>query len=446
MSIFSVNADTEKLEWDRCFKVCKQNCRNHEVTDTFVEAENQMCINRKSITTCQTKKQGFQNEESKNLKITYGALALATLGNEAVNAFKEHKSGPISEELDDCDYVSSESTKILAGNSLGQDNQHDKDNAQHSRKTRKVRLISDLLCGNGEVKPDHISTGDTSSCVVNSTSAGIGMVSVLHDQASIPENFTGSLIGTMDETKKRKLLHDVEEKSPETSFLNRLSKITSSSKRQTEISNAIADSEVNGDKLSGKSAIIGMNKKKKNKAVDKGLSLVPREENSSKKVMENIGSSSKSVDRDVSLRLEQDVSTSGAVNQSSLLASRKGKKSSSFKKKGRTPQADIGLPSQFLWSCSLSTSLPWQKDISKGDEIAKNNAEIIGIGDVGKYFPTGDSSICFKYPPNASFVKQVHGHPNSNLAEYTIPLLTGKQNCYSQVNERCFSLMHNNSV
>lgn len=455
MSKFSINADTAKLECDRSFIVCEQNCKNHEVTDTLVEAEKHMCVNRKSITTSQTEKQAFHNEESKKLKITSGALALASLGNETVHAFKKHKSacGPMSEELDECDYGSSESAKILAGTSLGQDNQHDNHSAQHRRKIHRVRLLTDLLYNNGEAKHDCIITGDSSSNVVNSASTtGVGMVSVLHGQASLPENYTGSLIGTMDETKKRKLSHDVEWKSPETIFLNGISNVTSSSKRETEISNDIADSEVNGGMLSGirvqngsknylnkciidKTATFEKKKKRKTPVVDTSLSLVPMGKSSSKKIMDNnVGNSSKSAGRDVSLRLEQDASTSGLMNPVSLLASRKERKSSSFKKKGKTPQADSGLPSQLGRNGGLRTLLPRQRDIPKVDECMRNNAEITG---------TVDSCVSPKSSPYASLGKRVLGHPTSNLDTYTVPLLNEKQNCNSQVEEQCSSLMHN---
>lgn len=338
-----------------------------------------------------------------------GTSISARLNDNTGDAVKEQTQGRVSLVLDECDHASSDSLGILVENNL-QDHQQDKSSGSHRRKTRKVRLLTDLLFDNGDGKTGHITTEDSPSTVMNSESAMVEMVSVPQGHVSLQEHLRGGL----DDNKKRKLPQNEEWRSVEMSFPNNISRKIKNFNGDVETSMKTVDSEVEKDRFGGtclqtdmknywnkcrsdnKSPITGKKKNKRSQVIDACLPLVQTEEFVHKEIQDKFRNSSKGIiDDGIPIRLMQDASTGRGMDQILFPAPQKDRKSNMCKKKSKMPQVDDGQAAQTV-------------DLLKEGPIARKNVEII---------QTEPLSVSFRPAEDASTAKELHLSLGSYLVE-----------------------------
>ncbi|XP_024023847.1 protein EMBRYONIC FLOWER 1 [Morus notabilis] len=520
-----------KLAGSKPMDPYKNCCGKHELTDVQPAANMGMCKSCSKI--CQTEKQKSVDEQEKELKVASGASALACLNEEAGKAVKGQTNGYASRVLDECDYASSKSVKILAGDSLQdyassksvkilagdslqdyassksvkilagdslqdyassksvkilagdslQDQNHPLSSGSQRRKTRKVRLLTELLFDNGDAKTDRISAENSPpNATINDASAGAGAVNVPKDQLSLPEN-RGEDLG---DDKKRKLPQDEEGRSPEMSSLNNRSKKSNNLKGNEEAVNAVAISELEQEASAGlylqngtKNCVskfgndnipsTGKKKRKKNQTIDAPSSLAPTRGSLPKQILDRVAAQTKGyLDDGIFFKFYQEACARGELEKISLAASRKEKKLSLFKKKSKMAHIDDGQTPQFPWNSGfhekhttmrneeimqtgpLPVSFPATEDasidtglhLSLGSCFTTNkyNANEIPRTNVDANY-ISDSSIPSKSASYAFFKKRVHGEFSRNLDANNVPVLSGEQNYNSQVEESCYPLV-----
>lgn len=474
--------ETEALELagSKPMDLYKNCCGKHELTDVQPAANMGMCKSCSKI--CETEKQNSVDEQEKELKVASGASALACLDEEAGKAVKGQINGYASRVLDECDYASSKSVKILAGDSL-QDQNHPLSSGSQRRKTRKVRLLTELLFDNGDAKTDRISAENSPpNATINDASAGEGVVNIPKDQLSLPEN-RGEDLG---DDKERKLPQDEEGRSPEMSSLNNRSKKSNNVKGNEEAVNAVAISELEQEASAGlylqngtKNCVskygndnipsTGKKKRKKNQTIDAPSSLAPTRGSLPKQILDRVAAQTKGyLDDGIFFKFYQETCSRRELEKISLAASRKEKKSSLFKKKSKIAHIDDGQTPQFPWNSGfhekhttmrneeimqtgpLPVSFPPTEDVpidtglhlSLGSCFTTNkyNANEIPRTNVDANY-ISDSSIPSKSASYAFFKKRVHGEFSRNLDANNVPVLSGEQNYNSQVEESCYPLV-----
>lgn len=470
--------EAPKLEGSKPVDLCKNSRGKHELTDVQPGTNMGTCKSSNKIFRSD-KKPNAVDEQHKELKIASGASVLACLNEEASNVVKGQTNGYGSQALDECDNASSKSVEILAGDNLQEQNQLLSSGSQR-RKTRKVRLLTELLFENGDAKTNRVSVENSPpNATINEAAAGVRVIHVPKDQVSLPEN-CGQDLG---DSKKRKLPQDEEGKSPEMSSLNNGIKKFYSFKGSEEAVNAVAVSELeqnasaglhlpNGTKScvskhgNGHIPITGKKRNRKNQATDAPSSLVPIGESLPNQILDQVRLLSKGNGNDgSSFTVIKDASTSRGLDKIPLAVARKEKKSGPFKKKSKMAQVDDGQTPQ----------LPWNSCFIKKDATTRNG-EIVQTGppkvsfppaedalvdtglhlSLGSYVPTnkfGINEISRKnvdtsyisapgIPSKSSsftcYKKQVHGELNRTLDTNNVPVLSGKQTNNSQVQEGCY--------
>lgn len=244
-----------------------------------------------SVKIYQTEKQHSAEKTHPNLvaaKETVGTAEMVGVVDSAVkNITRRHSEHP-SAEIGGYDNVSSESGEALADIDL--QDPDDNLSGSHRRKTRKVRLLTDLLAANGDVNTNLPRTESVPSNSVASESARIDLQSghqgLISGQASVDKD--------LDQNRKRKFLHDEEFRPLGTSSSDNFLKefrnynegaesthghVSSNSEEDASLGFQIGK----GSKLSkcrfDKNPIKGKKKNKKTAVSDEFLSLGPSEEN-----------------------------------------------------------------------------------------------------------------------------------------------------------------------
>ncbi|GKV44860.1 hypothetical protein SLEP1_g52003 [Rubroshorea leprosula] len=207
-------------------------------------------------------------------------------------------------ELDECDYLSSESAEILLGTASGN---------SHRRKTRKVRLLTELLGKNGDERTNIIRTESPPTNDTPDAFAGENSFSVPQGQATIQGNGAGSF----GQNRKRKLPEDEEWRSVEQNSPNNAGKKIRGFNKSAEIVDAVVSSDLEGA-LAGagletglrshlinlkidEHPIMGKKKNKKAQISDECLSLTSSRVDVQKETLKKTGDPSKSNATDVVL-------------------------------------------------------------------------------------------------------------------------------------------------
>ena len=473
--------------------ICKHTCRKDDGNDVELATSSGLC--KSSTKICMTESPNSVDEQLKEINISSGSSVLACLNAGAGNVVKNQTDKYDSRVSDKHDRVSSESVEIV-GNSV-----HSTSSGPQRRKTRKVRLLTDLLGNNGDAKIEQVSTEVSPSNAANSESVGIRMGCVPQGQVSFPENY-GALLG---DNKKRKLPLVEEWRSPETSSLVNPNKKVKNCKGSEEIGNAMADSALEGDASAGLCLQTGTKshwgkygtdgipiaekkKNKKNQIIDERSYLVPIGDNFPNQVRDEVRFPSKGrAEVGISFQAVNDASSSRGMDKSSLAASRKEKKPTLWKNKSKMPQVDDGQSSQYPWSSGLPKEGPSVRreeimqtgpvnvsfrqadsatvdiglQLSLGGYLAPkkcNNRYNPQVGDgrsqllwqegtpvdetVRRNVETNyisDSAVPSKSGSYAFFKKRVHGELNGKLVPYNMPILNEKQK-NSEIEEGCRSL------
>lgn len=356
---------TEKLKCNESVKVCKPGCENHEDTSLELEITKNKCWIRNSTEASEIEYQSLAGDKQESIN-AYGPCK-ARMIDEAGNAIKVQANVCCPLILDESDNASSEN--------------HEKSSGFHRKKSRKVRLLTELLCNNEDAKTAYTRAEDSPSNMINNTSeAG----SVSHGQVSLQENVRVRL----GENKKRKVLEEEEKGSQEMSHPKIVNKKVKTSRRDGEAANGIAGTGLEEDAFArislqadmknnwiryGNERIPTVSKKKAKKShdFDAWSSLVPTEENVPIEAQDKFGSSSKGIaTTGASFRLVYDPSTVGGIHQIPLYCSKNDRKSGFVKRKGKMPQSDTGQAS--LLPC---TGMPRKDSNTRKDAEIKSNGQ-----------------------------------------------------------------------
>ena len=119
------------------------------------------------------------------------AVTAVDVVDEALNSVSVHKKDHPPLELDDSDQASSESDDILIKNSFNR--QHDNSSGWRRRKSRKVRLLTDLLGANGN--------NSTSNAMIDA-STSIYSLSIPQGEVAV----RGNARSFRGQNRKRKML------------------------------------------------------------------------------------------------------------------------------------------------------------------------------------------------------------------------------------------------
>ncbi|KAF2286966.1 hypothetical protein GH714_036379 [Hevea brasiliensis] len=291
----------------------------------------------------------------------------------ACNADKRQASGYPSLELDECNYASSESAETVVGNNF-QDLHHDNSSGLHRRKTRKVRLLTDLLRENGDGDTDNARTDDSLSNVIPDASAVGDKLNVPLDQVAI----SGNVRRGLGQPRKRKLDQDEDRRPLETGSPSKVCKEVRTLKRDVEFTDAIAKAfsrmhlQTNMKNNFTKRGIdgspsIGKKKNKKSLIFNERSSLAFLQEKVPNEIANKTGDVSNSVVSDgVLLKLMHNEVTGREAEFLPLSPQRMDRKSS-FKKKNKMPEVD-----------NLQASLiPWNHDMLKEYPINRKDVEFL---------------------------------------------------------------------
>ncbi|KAM5565508.1 protein EMBRYONIC FLOWER 1 [Rosa sericea] len=466
------NHVTEKLGCNGSVRVYKPGCESHEDASLELEITKNNCWIRNSTQNGETEYHSFAANKQKE-SINASGLCNARMVGEAGNPIKVQTNVCCPLILDECDYASSEN--------------HEKSSGFHRKKSRKVRLLTELLCNKEDAKTDYTRTEDSPSNMINNTSE-IGSVS--QGQVSLQENVR---VGS-GENKKRKLSEEEEKGGQEMSHPKILSKKVKTFRRDGEAANAIATTGLEEDALArislqvdmknnwsryGNERIhtVGKKKAKKSHDFDAWSSLSPTAENVPIEAQDKCGNSSKNATNGASFRPMYDPS----VRESDLHSSKKDRKSGFVKRKGKMPQSDTGpvflsntrkdaeikangqgtvrfhpaenastekgldlslnsylatqrydgkcLPQQEDGFPSLST---WKDSTCKLDEFMRKNVEVNYLANLNK--PSTSMA-------NPLSEDGVPGEPSKKVYSYSMPILNERQNYSSQVEQGSCSLM-----
>ncbi|XP_022976310.1 protein EMBRYONIC FLOWER 1-like isoform X1 [Cucurbita maxima] len=121
-------------------------------------------------------------------------IALSSSGEKAINRSCNSERDPANgypAELDESDATSSEHTEISVENDTKDHRMH-KSGSLHRRKARKVRLLTELLNENENIKTNPISTGESSSHGISENSEGLKELSVSHCPVAAKKNIRWS--------------------------------------------------------------------------------------------------------------------------------------------------------------------------------------------------------------------------------------------------------------
>ncbi|XWS70329.1 hypothetical protein CRYUN_Cryun03dG0038700 [Craigia yunnanensis] len=278
----------------------KPDLKDNEIAGVKLPESNSKCIVKDVAETRQTGKQASACDQQMELAKACGSYGITSLVPDAIKTHTEERP---SFELDDCGYASSESAVILLGIASG---------SLHRRKTRKVRLLTELLGKNGVEKTDHTSTEDSPSTAIPDASIGI-------DSMSAPQ---GNVPSSLAHGRKRKLPQDEEWRPEEISSPNNGHKNLRTFNKGTETADGIEtfDSEGTVNRSSSqapakshfvnfkvdKSPILGKKKNKKTQNFDGCLFLSVSPENLQKERQKKPADTTKSNATDIILYKSND--------------------------------------------------------------------------------------------------------------------------------------------
>lgn len=357
---------------------CKPVCGHHEVADAEKIYE--------------TGKELPVDDHHKEL-MACGTSGEAANVDEELATDKDHASGHPSLGLDECDYPSSESAEIMVGNN-SQDLHHENSSSLHRKKTRKVRLLTELLCENGDGDNDNIRTEDSMSNAIPDASAGVHNLPVAQGQVTIQRKVRRVL----SQTSKRKLPQDEDWRALETNSPNNLCKEDRILKTDVQ-NNAIAGSESEEDALGrmglqtgvknnwtkckvDRSPITVKKKNKKTLIFEEGLSLAPSKENLPNEIGEKIGDVSKGNAGDGVL--VENTFSGREMDLFPLPAQRMERKPSFGKKKNKMSQVDD----------SQVSLTPWNHGILKEGPMTRKDVEIIHARPMlGPFYSAEETSL-----------------------------------------------------
>ncbi|XVF48574.1 hypothetical protein PTKIN_Ptkin03bG0201500 [Pterospermum kingtungense] len=306
----------------------KPNLEDNETPGVKLPESNPKCIVKDATETHQTGKHAS----------SCGSYQITSIVNKVPDAIETHTAKHTSLELDDCDNASSESAEILLGIASG---------SLHRRKTRKVRLLTELLGKNGDEKTDTMSTEDSPSAAVPGASIGKDSMSAPQGQVNFLENITSSLA----HGRKRKLPQLEEWRTGEMSSPNNVYQTAdgiASSDSEGKVTGNSSQTPAKGHLVNfkvDKSPLLAKKKNKKSQNFDGCLSLSLSRENLHKERQKKVADTTKSITTDIILYKSNDVSTGSGLDPFPKSSQKTEEKSNFLKKKSKMHQDHDGLAS-----------------------------------------------------------------------------------------------------
>ncbi|KAF5726191.1 protein EMBRYONIC FLOWER 1-like isoform X1 [Tripterygium wilfordii] len=334
---------------------CEPGCGQVEHAD-----RNLNCI--ASINIAETSTKGQETSADNQLTELMTACGIAEEFDETLNANKRHATRHPSVESEDCDCTSYESAEIPVGNDL-RDSHHDKAINLHRRKTRKVRLLTELLCEKGDADGNHFGKEESSSNSIFDASADADTLSAPQGMVAIQGN-----VPSMGPNRKRKLSRDEEWRSMGTSVPDNIDKRVGVLKGDVETTNAIAGPVLEKDlsagmglqtgmksdlskNRKGKSPIIGKRKNERIHILDECQPLGPSQmEVPRKNQDETVVGYEGDADDDISFKLVHGAFGGREMDLFPLPDQRAKRKSTSCKKNSKVHQSDDRKASLMPWT------------------------------------------------------------------------------------------------
>eukprot|EP00258_Populus_trichocarpa_P030323 XP_024446342.1 protein EMBRYONIC FLOWER 1 isoform X3 [Populus trichocarpa] len=482
--------------------LCESGCGHHEVADAEF-SKNLNCMVNNATGLCEAGKETSIDDQHKEL-IACGISG--EVGNIDDGALSTANKDPVSRpslELDEYDDPSSESAEIMVGHNT-QDVLHENSSGLHRRKTRKVRLLTELLCENGDRDTDN-RTRFSLPHAFPDASAGVDKISVLQGEVAIQ----GKVRRGLGHNSKRKLPQDEDSRSLEMRSPNKVCKEVGILKRDGESAEPIVASESEED-ASGRmglqtgmkiqwaknkvdrSPIVSKKKNKKVPSFDECLSPDPSQENLPNEIGEKNGDNSRPIAVDgVLAKSVHNAFIGREMDLFPLPDPRMEKNVSEYKKKGKMPQFDDYQVSPTPWNHDILREGPViRKDVGtintgpvvfpfhsaqetsleKGLDLSLNSYKTAQSYD-GKHIPlvenrrsclftwqegtsqiqakrkaskiehAGNISFTSKIAQDAPFEKGLHCDPNTKRPSFEMPFRREKQKYTSQVEIGGCSLM-----
>nr|AHZ89713.2 embryonic flower 1 [Dimocarpus longan] len=351
---------------------CKPVCGSNGNAEFEVAKKIVNCVLEDSAGVCQTGKQPSAENHHSEVMLPCKTSNVVSMVGEVLGAVQSYTSEFPS--ADECITASPESDEMLTGNDL-QDHMHDNSNGLHRKKTRKVRLLTELLADNGDAstKPTRSEKFPTNS--VPEASAGVDELSAPQGMVTVKGN------AGLDQTKKRKLPRDEERAPLDISSPNNLFKKDGISNEGAESTGTFACSGSEEDgrlslQLGKRSHLnkvifdtIPTTGKKKNKTTlvvdDECMSLTSSQENVPKDIQGKAGDADNPCAADtVLLKPGQTTFTSRGIYPFPLPPQKMEESSSVCKKKSKIDQFNGGQVSLNPWSsCVLRESPVTRKDV-----------------------------------------------------------------------------------
>lgn len=478
------------------------NCNGvYEVADIGLSVGKMKYMVNSSDETCQMGKHTSMDDQNNTAWGSSKVVPAVGVVDEALNSVSVLKNDCPLLELDDSDQASSESDEILIKNSFNR--QHDNSSGWRRRKSRKVRLLTDLLGAK--------ENNSTSNAVIDA-STSTDSLSVPQGEVAVQGNARRGFRG---QNRKRKMFQDEDWRPPEISYQNDANKKFRTFKGDVEITDiniAIdnAESEEDGPAGIGSQTgvkthwtrpkidrISGPNKKKNKKtSVDDGCSsLLPPQVATGREIQDKNGDADVGKATDAVLSKSPHDAFAGKRIEAflkNLPAQQTEGKSSLSKKKNKMPLVEEGEASLMPWKsgviskdqitrkeveylqCTTQT-VPFQsvQDHSAGKDLQlflnslaaqrKDDAKYVapvedGLAlflsqqenlhredvvmrkDVERKQHIGGSSIPFKPVPDRLFGVGVNRDINGKRTTHGIPFLSEKQNCSPSVEDWSSSL------
>ncbi|KAE8658099.1 Embryonic flower 1, putative isoform 2 [Hibiscus syriacus] len=356
---FHIGNKVASLQFD------KPSIKDNEIAGDTVPVSNPSCTVKDATETHKAENHASTFVQPMELVKTRGPFGVVNMVNGVSTV--EYPSL----ELDGCDYASSESAEILLGSSSGR------------RKTRKVRLLTELLGKNEDEKNDLASSEDSPSTAIPDAPMGIDSVSAPHDHVS----FQGNVVSNLSLSRKRKLPQDEERRLGEMSSANsgnkNLRKFNRSAETTDEIPIPDSDGTVNGSisRTGAKSHLVSLKvdkspaakmKNKKTQNFDEYLSVGLSREKLQKERQKKAGDTTKSGATGIVPYKSNDASKDSELDPFSESAQKTEKKSNLLKKKSKIHQNLDGH----------AFSIPWNNDLLREGLISRKDVEIQQTGSV----------------------------------------------------------------
>ncbi|XP_031256628.1 protein EMBRYONIC FLOWER 1 isoform X2 [Pistacia vera] len=332
--------------------------------------QNLKTVAKNSSGLCQTGIQPSAEVEHLNVVVSCGTSEVNGMVNDVIDAVKSTNKHPCL-GFDDYDNASSESAETLPGNDP--EDHHDNSSGSHRRKTRKVRLLTELLAENGDASTNLPRDEKFSSNSAPDASAEVAAPST----PQCPVAVQGNVLRVFDQNRKRKFLRDEEWRPVEVSSQNNFNKRDRTCNEGAETVSRLASADSEEDAGTGlqigeksqlnkfrlvRSPTMSKKKNKKGQFVDEFLSLaVPCQEHVQKEYQNEAGDVS--VANTVFSGSRHTTFTSRGMHPFPL-PQKTERNSSLCKKKSKMPLVDDGQASLIPWSNGLLRGSPLtRKDI-----------------------------------------------------------------------------------